>query len=111
MKNQSRQRGFMIFDAIAGIGLLVALAAALATAATLRQRNADHLADQRAAIRIAQQAIASGKPPLDAPVDTKIELKYTGKRIGDREWVEAMVIFNGRRATLAGLAPKAGAEQ
>src|SRR2546421_2619594 len=105
-KRISRGPGFMMIDVMAGIILLTALAGALAVATNLRQRNAQHLADQRAAMRIAQDALAAGQAPENSPA--KISIARTGKHLGQREWIEVTVLYNGRHAALAGLAPAEG---
>jgi hypothetical protein len=105
-KRISRRRGFMMMDVMAGIFLLTALAGALAVATNLRQRNAQHLADQRAAMRIAQDALATGQAPGNPPA--KISIARTGKRVGQREWIEVTVVFNGRHSAIAGLSPAEG---
>ena len=67
----------MMMDVMAGIILLTALAGALAVATNLRQRNAQHLIDQRAAMRIAQDALAAGQAPENSPA--KVSVARTGK--------------------------------
>jgi Tfp pilus assembly protein PilX len=105
-KRISRERGFMMMDVMAGIILLTALAGALAVATNLRQRNAQHLIDQRTAMRIAQDALAAGQAPQNSPA--KVSIARTGTRVGSREWIEVSVVYNGRHAALAGLAPAEG---
>ena len=96
----------MMMDVMAGIILLTALAGALAVATNLRQRNAQHLIDQRAAMRIAQDALAAGHAPENSLA--KVSIGHTGKRVASREWIEVSVVYNGRHAALAGLAPAEG---
>jgi hypothetical protein len=103
-----RRRAFMMADAIAGLTLLATLATLLAVAVTLRAKTATHLVDQRQANNLAQEALANLQSTGDAkmPDDSaEVSVDRTGKRIGDREWVEVKVIHNGRHASIAGLAP------
>src|SRR5437867_3753180 len=100
------RRGFMTVDVIAGIMLLVALTTMLASATGLRARNAQHLADQRTALAIAQRTLSEGKVPADS--SARVAIHNTGRRNGNRQWIEVSVLFNGRHASLIGLAPAAG---
>ena len=103
-----RRRGFMMIDMLAGIILLTAMATMLAASAGLRERNAQHLSDQRAALQIAEQTLFSGKAPEKTPA--QITIRRSTTRIGQREWIEVSVLLNGRHATLAGLVPAGGAK-
>jgi hypothetical protein len=96
----------MMMDALAGIMLLTALASVLAVSASLRQRNAQHLSDQRAALTIAEQTIQSGHPPQGSAA--KVAIRPQGKPIAGRQWIEVTVTLNGRRSVLCGLAPAGG---
>jgi hypothetical protein len=102
-----RRKAFMTFDALAGLFLLVALATALAVAATLRQKSAVHLADQRAANALAEQVLlhlqATGQTMDDS--SSSISIARSGQHVGKLEWVEVTVRRNGRRASMTGLAP------
>jgi len=103
---KSSPRGFITFDMLAGIFLLVAMASVLAASTGLRARNAQHLADQRAAMAVAQRTLSEGNPPAGS--SARITVDHTGKRISDREWINVSVILNGRHASLSGLAPAGG---
>lgn len=102
-----RSTAFMTFDALAGLFLLVALATALAVAATLRQKSAAHLADQRVANSLAEQVLLhfqfTGQTTDDS--SSQISIARSGKRVGKSEWIEVTVLHNSRRASITGLAP------
>src|SRR6476620_11040718 len=101
-----RRRGFMMMEVLAGLFLLIALSMALAASVGLRAKNAQKLSDQRAALAIAQQALATGTAPADSPAH--ISIKQFDKKIGDRHWIEVSVALNGRHITLCGLARAQG---
>jgi Tfp pilus assembly protein PilV len=101
-----QRRGFMMMEVLAGLFLLIALSMALAASVGLRAKNAQKLSDQRAALAIAQQTLASGAAPADSPA--RVSIKQSDKRIGNRQWIEVSVALNGRHITLCGLAPAQG---
>src|SRR5262245_44727153 len=103
-----RHRAFMTFDALAGIFLLAALATALAVAGNMRAKTAMQLANQRKANAAAQEALSNlqaGSEAKLSDVTAKVTLRYSGKRVGNLEWVEVTVVREGRYASIMGLAP------
>jgi type II secretory pathway pseudopilin PulG len=103
----------MLVDVIMAIGVVLILAGALAVSLTRRQAVSNHLADSRAATRVAEQvltALQSGEPLPAGDAETKIAVKPVAGAadVAGLRWVSVAVTRGGRAASLVGLA-RAGA--
>ena len=111
IRSTHARSGFMIVDALLALFILGALISMLGYATNLRQRNINHLADQRIALHRAQEALAqlqsSGPATTQSDPDTNISVHRSGRHVGDLEWIEVTATFNGRHAALTGLAKPA----
>ena len=93
---------------IAGI-----LGVVLVVAITKTGQAERRLADGTAAARIAQRALAALHEGHPAPAEldgAQIEVRPAegGTQIARKRWVEVVVTYQGRRATLVGLVPQGG---
>jgi hypothetical protein len=98
----------MLLDVIIAIILLGALLSVLGVSANLRNRAAGRMASQRAAMQVAEKALADlQRGATTAPADTgdSVVVHRTGQRIGAMEWVQVSATHDGRHAALSGLAP------
>ena len=113
MVNRTRRRrraqGFFTTDALVGLLIVAALAAALAVGAGQHRRATTRLADAREALHVAERALVAlqcGKPvPPDADdarvvVQTLPDVAPAGQR-----WVDVSVTVRERSSSLVGLAP------
>jgi type II secretory pathway pseudopilin PulG len=106
--NSPRRRGFMMLDVLIGIILLGALLSVLGISANLRNRAAVRMASQRAAMQLAEKALADlQRGATTAPADSQdsVVVHRSGQRIGALEWVQVIASHEGRKASLSGLAP------
>jgi hypothetical protein len=100
----------MLADILVGFAVVLILAAALAVSLKRRQAVVDHLADSRAATRVAEQtltALQSGQAAPMGDAETKIEIRPAGAAAADvagLRWVTVEITRNGRKASLTGLA-------
>jgi type II secretory pathway pseudopilin PulG len=106
--NSPRRRGFMMLDVLIGIILLGALLSVLGISANLRNRAAVRMASQRAAMQLAEMALADlqrGATTAPAEAQDSVVVHRSGQRIGGLEWVQVIASHEGRQASLSGLAP------
>jgi hypothetical protein len=119
MRRVTRQRlrprsrgGYFSTDALIGLILVAALAAALAVATARQRRSSQHFGDAREAVHLAERAmleLQTGKPaPTTQPAGGDVTLSV--RPLADpapqgSRWVEISTSVRGRRATLMGLAP------
>jgi type II secretory pathway pseudopilin PulG len=105
----------MLVDVIMALGVVMILAGALAVSLTRRQAVSNHLADSRAATRLAEQvltALQSGQPIPAGDAETIIVIKPSADSAGAAgaadaagfRWVTVQVTRRGRSASLVGLA-------
>jgi hypothetical protein len=108
--SQARCHGIFILDALLGLFLIVAVAAALGAVVANQRRAAIQTADRRAAARLAETALTNlqirqsdhsgvAVKHIDAPAPT------------GWVWVQATGQSGSRTATLTGLVPVAGGDR
>ena len=100
------RHGFMAMDTIAGLCLLLALSTVLLYAASLRQRSAQRLGEQRRALEAARMTLTrlqTHQP--DEPENAMIRVVRAGMRVGDMEWAEVTASVGRGRASISGLIP------
>ena len=107
---QRRSRGFFTVDVITGLILVAALAAALAVAAGQQRRAVTRLGDSRAAVHLAERAIASlqtGTPIPDPSADEKVVVEpLTDEAPAGQRWVRVTATVRERSFDLVGLVPR-----
>lgn len=94
-------------EAVLGLLLLAVMATSLAVVSVRHSKVSARLAANRAAIRLAEQALADmqmGRVPA-GPVAVKPVQVEAG--IGRMAWVEVTAEQDGQRVSLIGLAPQA----
>lgn len=112
--NTSR-RAFFLMDTIIGLVIAGILGVVLVVAITKTGQTDRRLGDGATAARIAQRAMAALHDGRPAPADLDggtIEVRPAagGTKVADKRWVEVVVNYQGRRATLVGLVPQGGAQ-
>jgi len=112
-KNHRRHAGFFLVDTVFGFVIASVLATALVVAITSAGRAERRLEDGAQAMRIAERAMATLREGKTAPAevgDARIVVKSAAgaQKVAGREWVEVVVEYHGRRASLTGLAPMRG---
>jgi type II secretory pathway pseudopilin PulG len=104
----TRTKGFFLADAVMSLIILSLLAAVLMMAAG-RQRHASlRLKDQRAATALAERALSrmqAGEAADNSEGTIRIKRLADGDVPAGRQWVQVTVTFQGRSASLVGLAP------
>jgi type II secretory pathway pseudopilin PulG len=109
MRHPSRnRRGWFLMDAIFAMGIIVLLAAVLASAVSRQRKGSDRLAASREAIRLAEQTITAlqiGQSAPTAPEGATIEILpiSSPKEVPGFEWVTIRVTRDGRKSELIGL--------
>jgi type II secretory pathway pseudopilin PulG len=102
-----RTRAFVLLDAVIGMMILGALAAALLVALNRQRVAADRLAETRGATWAAEQALAelqSGRKPTGEGVKVEAVAMQAAPPIG-QAWVRVRAERSGRSVTLVGLVP------
>jgi type II secretory pathway pseudopilin PulG len=118
MRNKRHQpAGWMIADVLIAMAIIVILATVLATAVTRQQRASNHLADSRAAARLAEQtltALQRGDAAPPAPEAAKIEVRAVDAPAPSTtsRWVQVRATLRGRSSDVIGIvrADAAGAK-
>ena len=98
----------MVADAIAGLAILAVLATVFTVAVRRERVASDRLADSRAAVWAAEQALAKLQAGEKLQDDANVRVEPLG---GDRApegftWARVRCTFNDRPATLIGLVPR-----
>ena len=111
-RNHRRNAGFFLVDTVFGFVIASVLATALVVAITSAGRAERRLEEGAQAMRIAERAMATLREGKAAPAEVseaRIVVKSAaGEKVAGREWVEVVVEYHGRRASLTGLAPMRG---
>jgi hypothetical protein len=97
---------WVFLDILIGILLISIIGVALSTGATWHNRALSHLADSRAATRLAESALISlqfGQHPTDKTIHL-VPLRQPTE-IPGTTWLEVTATINGRSASLTGLVP------
>jgi type II secretory pathway pseudopilin PulG len=108
---RGRRRGYMLLDAVMGLAMVGILTTALVVAINRQHRAEQKLADSRAAVRLAERALAemqaSGKAPA-RDERTRIEVRLVDGGVDGRDqvWVEVIAASGDSTATLLGLVPR-----
>ena len=103
-----RRRGMMLADAAIALALVATLATVLVVLTSRHSRASRELAATRAALRLAEAALAdmqAGKPP---PQGLQVR-RLTTPSGAAGVWVEATASIDGQPATLIGLVPEPAA--
>lgn len=96
----AQRRGFFVTDALIGLFLIVALAAALAAATSRQIRASRSLADEREAIRRAEQTLTLLQLRDVVPDDPSTRIDDLGDN-----WRRVTATVRGRSAQLIGRVP------
>jgi Tfp pilus assembly protein PilX len=104
----AKLRGWVFIDVLMGMILVSLIAVMLDLAVGWHNRALAHLADTRAATRLAEStlfSLESGQAPTPSEKINirKLESQTT---IPGKSWVEVEVAVNNHRASLIGLAPQ-----
>jgi len=105
-----RRNGWIFLEVLVATNVVGILAVVLATAVGAHQKAINHLADTRAASRLAESAILSmqsGQSPLPRGEDQSVAIHPISQAtyFSGMSWVEIDASFHGRRAALIGLVP------
>jgi type II secretory pathway pseudopilin PulG len=114
-----RRGGWFILDALLAIGVIVVLAAALASSMVRQRRAEDRLAASRESVRLAEQALValqSGGTAPTPPQGVAIEIRPSDQSAPHAasaapagwRWVTVRVTRDGRTSDLTGLVPAGG---
>ncbi len=105
------RRGWVLLEVLMGMIIVSILGAILGGGAAMHQRGLKHLADTRAASRLAESALLSmqsGQTPHaaspGAPGPAVRELSPAD--VAGMSWVEVRATVHGRAASLVGLVPR-----
>ena len=108
--------GWFIIDALLAMGVIVILAATLAAAMSSQRKAEARLAATRESIRLAEQTLVALQAAQPAPqvgegVTIQVEsADNSAAAPAGWHWVTVTVTHDGRKTTLAGLAPAGGVQ-
>ena len=102
-------------DTVVGFAIAGVLAIALVTAITATGRANRRLEDGATAMRMAQRVMGTLQEGKDAPKtmdEATVELKPAagGTTLPGRAWVEVVIHYRGRTASLIGMTPNGGGQ-
>jgi hypothetical protein len=105
-----RSRGWVFMDVLVATMLVGILAIILSKAIGAHQSGINHLADTRAASRLAESAMSSmqsGEAPMAGDANQSIAIRKDSPAAGitGMSWVEVDAGVDGRHASLVGLVP------
>jgi len=105
-----RNRGWVFMEVLVATMLVGILAIILSKAAGAHQNGISHLADMRAASRLAESAMLSmqvgqSRVPVDENQSIAVRPVSQGTEISGMSWVEIDATVHGRSAELVGLVP------
>jgi hypothetical protein len=104
---RARHRGWVFLDVLSGLVIVAILAGTLGAAVASRERALHHLADTRAAQRLAEATLISLQSGEAAPTDgIAVRDLADGSPSPQSKWVEVTATVNGRRAQIVGLVPR-----
>jgi hypothetical protein len=107
------RRGFFLMDTVIGLTIAGVLGVVLVVAITKSGQAERRLADGAQATRIGQRVMAALHEGKSAPAEldgAKVEVRPAtgGAKVEGKGWVEVVVNYHGRRASLVGLVPQGG---
>lgn len=107
-----QRRGWVFVDVVMAMILTSLVVAILSTAAGFHQRALRHLADLRAANRLAESALISLQSGEKIAGGTGVTVHRISEASGmpGKAWVEVDASVGDRRASLFGLAPENAAD-
>lgn len=101
---------FFTTDALVGLIIVAALAAALAVAAGQQRRSVTRLSDSREAIHLADRAMVllqTGRPVPAAAADERVDVEpLPDDAPGGQRWVRVTATVRARSFELVGLVPR-----
>ncbi len=105
-----RCRGILLLDAIMGLSVVALVAVVLAAAVGQTKRASDKLAQQRAAMRIAEQVLTqlqTGQEPTVANDGVRwgAQILEVQQAVAEHQWVRVSIEWQGQAASLVGLVP------
>ena len=103
----ARHRGWVFLDVLSGLVIVAILAGTLGAAVASRERALHHLADVRAAQRLAESALISLQSGQTAPAEgiSIRDLPDASPNLQSK-WVQVTATVNGRQAQIIGLVAK-----
>ncbi len=108
-RRRARARGFFTTDALVGLLIVAARAAALGVGAGRQRRATTRLADTREAVHLAGRALVAlqiGKPvPADEAGARIVVQTLPDPAPHGQRWVEVSATVRDRSSSLVGLAP------
>ena len=107
------RRGFFLMDTVVGLMVAGVLGMVMVVAVTRGGQAERRLEDGAAATRVGQRVMAGLHEGRSAPTEldgARIEVRPAsgGAAAPGRGWVEVVVSYRGRTATLTGLVPQGG---
>ena len=100
-------RGWVFLDVVMALAIVAILAGILGSAAAARQRALHHLADSRAASRLAESVLISLQSAQPAPAGSIVIREIsTASPVPAEKWIEVQATVNNRQADIIGLVPK-----
>jgi type II secretory pathway pseudopilin PulG len=110
-----RRAGFFLLDTVFGFVIAGVVATSLVVAITSSGRAERRLADGARAMRIAQRVMGTVREGKNAPAtmeEAQIAVRPMsgGATFEGRGWVEVVVNYHGRRASLVGLVARGGGQ-
>jgi hypothetical protein len=111
--NAPRRGGFFLMDTVIGLVIAGVLGLVLVVAITKGGQAERRLEDGATAARVAQRVMAALHQARPAPADldgAKVEVRPAegGTKVEGKGWVEVVVNYRGRHASLVGLVPQGG---
>ncbi len=104
---QRCRRGWVFLDVLSGLVIVAILAGTLGAAVAARERALHHLADIRAAQRLAESALICLQSGEVAPAEgVAVRDLADAPANPQNKWVEVTATVNGRQAQIVGLVPK-----
>ncbi len=103
-----RPGGWMLFEAILGLTLVVTLAGVVLVASNRQGQTRQRLSDQRAAVRLAEAALTHlQRGEADAPPESGVRVTpmESESAPAGKQWVEVRADYGKASATLVGLVP------
>jgi Tfp pilus assembly protein PilX len=101
-----RRRGFLMLDVVTGLLLLLVTLALLTNVAAHSRVAARRLADDRAAIRLAEATLLARNGRSPTTTDDRVDLMTLDAAAPvDRQWASATATINGRHVEIIGLVP------
>jgi type II secretory pathway pseudopilin PulG len=108
VRQRHHRRGIFIAETITAIGLIALIGVLLAVAVGRHHRGSDRLAESRAAVNLAEDALtalqAGQAIGQSAPgISVKVEKLDTPASVPGMVWATVQTQVNGRGATITGL--------